>query len=536
MVYAVFTHMGKREKISIGVKIYPNQWNSKRQLAIISNLQTELDNNNNRIVNDRIKQVKQIFTEQKCYLCDNPSKMHNLTEQLRVIINPKSRAAMRKKKPVATYAMLELIKDKKGSTANAYMTTISSFKKYLSSSNIDDTFINMNQLTIEGYKEFLCAEELSVRTINTRLTCIKGFLKSLSKSAKYNYDYNQNRIDLVDKLSVNISHSQQNKKQVDLNEDEISTLYNLENLSKVREETRDLFVLQCWTGQRISDLCKLFNKEFNVSSDMVQFTSKKTEVDVIIRLNREDFGYDIHGIINKYITTGFKCYEIDLLSKIIDSEEQDKADRALKNVIARYNRHLKSICKEAGLNRIINYKEQRGKKTIDLSKPLYELVHSHTARHSYVTNMLRRGVEKDTIKITTGHADDQMIDKIYAHLNSDDKIKKLTKDVGSTDDILPIVKRTNTKVEIIEDNNCKYVRGADEARKVLTFLGVNPIEWVDIEDFSELMAMIGRQEGRLMDKIGVDTIIPLKDIFNEKVSMRERVDKLKALVDAIEGK
>ena len=129
-----------------------------------------------------------------------------------------------------------------------------------------------------------------------------------------------------------------------------------------------------------------------------------------------------------------------------------------------------------------------------------------------------------------------MIDKIYAHLNSDDKIKKLTKDVGSTDDILPIVKRTNTKVEIIEDNNCKYVRGADEARKVLTFLGVNPIEWVDIEDFSELMAMIGRQEGRLMDKIGVDTIIPLKDIFNEKVSMRERVDKLKALVDAIEGK
>ena len=60
MVYAVFTHMGKREKISIGVKIYPNQWNSKRQLAIISNLQTELDNNNNRIVNDRIKQVKQI--------------------------------------------------------------------------------------------------------------------------------------------------------------------------------------------------------------------------------------------------------------------------------------------------------------------------------------------------------------------------------------------------------------------------------------------------------------------------------------------
>ena len=535
MVYAVFTHMGKREKISIGVKTYPTQWNSKRQLAIISNLQTELDNNNNRIVNERIKQVKQIFTEQKCYLCDNPSKIHNISEQLRVIINPKSRGAMRKKKPIVTYAMLDLIKDKKDSTANAYNNIISSFRKYLSSSNIDDTFVNMNQQTIEGYKEFLCTEELSVSTINTRLTCIKNFLKSLSKSVKYNYDYSQNRIDMVDKLSVNISHSTKNKKQVDLNEKEISNLYHLKNLSNVREETRDLFVLQCWTGQRVSDLCKLFNKEFKLSPNIVQFTSKKTEVDVIIRLNREDFGYDIQGIIDKYTSNGFKCYKIDLLSKIIDSEEQGKADKELKSIIAKYNRHLKSICKDAGLNRIINYKEQRGKKTIDLSKPLYELVHSHTARHSYVTNMLRRGVEKDTIKITTGHTDDQMIDKIYAHLNSDDKIKKLTEDTGSTDDI-PIVKRTNTKVEIIEDNNYKYVRGINEAQKVLTFLGVSPTKWVDVEDFAELMAMIGRQEGRLMDKLGIETILPFKEIFNEEITMQERADKLKSLVDAIEKK
>ena len=120
----------------------------------------------------------------------------------------------------------------------------------------------MNQQTIEGYKEFLCTEELSVSTITTRLTCIKNFLKSLSKSVKYNYDYSQNRIDMVDKLSVNISHSTKNKKQVDLNEKEISNLYHLKNLSNVREETRDLFVLQYWTGQRVSDLCKLFNKEF----------------------------------------------------------------------------------------------------------------------------------------------------------------------------------------------------------------------------------------------------------------------------------
>ena len=77
------------------------------------------------------------------------------------------------------------------------------------------------------------------------------------------------------------------------------------------------------------------------------------------------------------------------------------------------------------------------------------------------------------------------------------------------------------------------IESIEEAKKVLTFLGVEAVEWVEINDFSSLMAMIGRQEARLMDRMGFNTTLQFKEIFNEKVSMQARATKLSELVAAI---
>lgn len=88
IIYALFTFQGRRCKVNIGAKVYPAQWNKRRQIATISNGQTRLDNRNNEIVNKRIRAVLAAFEEKKSYLCENLERMDFLLEELRQAINP----------------------------------------------------------------------------------------------------------------------------------------------------------------------------------------------------------------------------------------------------------------------------------------------------------------------------------------------------------------------------------------------------------------------------------------------------------------
>lgn len=71
IIYALFSFRGKQYKVNIGVKVYPSQWNKRKQIATISNGQTRLDNRNNEIVNKRIRSILASFEENKNYLWKN---------------------------------------------------------------------------------------------------------------------------------------------------------------------------------------------------------------------------------------------------------------------------------------------------------------------------------------------------------------------------------------------------------------------------------------------------------------------------------
>lgn len=74
-IYCIICVDGKQMKFPTGVKIYPEQWNKKKQEAFISFRLTELDNRNNRIVNEKISSIKQDFLNYKQYLCENPNAL-----------------------------------------------------------------------------------------------------------------------------------------------------------------------------------------------------------------------------------------------------------------------------------------------------------------------------------------------------------------------------------------------------------------------------------------------------------------------------
>ena len=61
---------GRQYKINTGVKIIPSQWNKDKQMAIISNCFSKLDNANNKIVNKRINIIYEHYNDFKEYICN----------------------------------------------------------------------------------------------------------------------------------------------------------------------------------------------------------------------------------------------------------------------------------------------------------------------------------------------------------------------------------------------------------------------------------------------------------------------------------
>ena len=404
-VYFVARVRNKQIKLSTGVRVYPDQWNVKKQEAYISCRLTELDNENNTIVNEKIGKLKLYFSEYKQYLCDHPEEIEH-----RAIILLKQyiyKDTMKKKteKP-ATFIMKQIIeeKDTEESSKNQYRANIDKFKRFLEDSSIPNTWANMNLDTFTKYQQYLIEDGKKASTVkNIMKGTFFSVLRKASKRPDIPFKWDESNLEsfelVKDKSNKELAHN----KEVALTEKQIEQLYEhqltgTEKQIKKKMEIRDLFVLQCLVGQRISDMQKFFNgdNERDEENGTISIIQKKTGARAIIPLVPM-----AEEIINKYAGKEIKYY------------------RERRSGL---NKELKVIAQEVGLDEPITYEEDG----IKYTKPLYELLHTHTARHTFSTVMCRRGVPREDIIIATGHEDTQMLDKIYAHLTAKDKSKKVT--------------------------------------------------------------------------------------------------------------
>lgn len=157
IIYAVFTYKGKQIRINTQVKIYPHQWDPNRQYAIVGYGQTALDNANNMIVNERLKQIVIAFELEKYYICNNISDEPSLIDRIKFAINPQIK--MKKKGLAATIILKQFADKKKDCTANQYKAVISIFATFLKENNIEDSLYNMNNKTLNQFRDFQCSSK-----------------------------------------------------------------------------------------------------------------------------------------------------------------------------------------------------------------------------------------------------------------------------------------------------------------------------------------------------------------------------------------
>lgn len=404
-IYLVVRMNGKQVKLSIGAKVYPCQWNKDKQEAYLSYRLSELDNRNNEIANNKINETKICFLEYKKYLCENPNLIDDGISILRERIYKGTNKRMGKKQDIsATNQMLLLTteQDIKESSKDTKCRYIRDFAKYLKESSIKDEWNEMNLNNIKLYQTYLTNKGMRIATIGNKLNCIISTLKIASKRIDIPFKWSDSNLDSFEIVKNKTNKSKVKDKQVALTIEQVKKIYSYKAKSELDEEVKDMFVLQCLVGQRISDMPKFLNGEYEIKDNTISIIQQKTGEKAIIPLFDE---------------------AKEILYKYRNGLKNDKLFNRTYN--STMNKIIRSICKEVGLDELVEYQEQKGTEIIIERKPMYELIHTHIARHSFVTIMCRMNIPKDTIIIATCHSNTAMIDKVYEHLNDKDKANKI---------------------------------------------------------------------------------------------------------------
>ena len=337
----------------------------------------------------------------------------------------------------------------------------------------------------------------------------------------YIYDTN------IDKIKIEAKPiAKKDKAYCALTVEEVERIYSLTETELCNSTInnlvfyKDMFVMQCTTGVRTSDIQKLFDsRNFSTETQTVTFEARKNEdknVDTCI------VPYTMYSmtleIYNKYKDT-------KLHSSFFDNHNK-------------YNEAIREICRIAKIDETIQYKKQKkGGGTEKCEDKKYNLITSHDGRHSFVTNAIRHfNLTYDEIIVMTGHADTQYITAVYANLTDDDRRKRVVKTIEKAtykNNSNPIP--TAVSISTPQQSTNTVVADVAEAYTVLNFLGANEDEYIGINDINQLIRLIGRYEGRILDKFceKID-IEKLKELFNRGGKISERKKALHAIFTEIQ--
>lgn len=406
---------GKHYRYSTRLKVYPNQWYSEKQLAVISNVQSQLDNHNNTVVNEQLKKYRRYFAEFLEHISNN--YVSDISGTLKHFIfrdNAKTKLVLMYVAAEALEYYHKYVRPSiKESTKRQNESLLSEFGRFVDTlPKNEKTMQIFSQKGLNMYKEYL----------------IDKMNKSKTDGKMRNFGVGQlNRCGAIIAMLINkvfvpreiVSNSVvwikvEDPRREDqmgyfpLFEDEVAAIDNCSGLTPIEEEYRDIFLLHIECGQRVSDLAKLLIGKYSVKQgkryNYMVVTTTKENIKAIIPLTSR-----MRMLMNKVKN-----------QKLVNPIEFERKTKGKGNNT--YNEAIRRIARKAGLNRTIIRIDSTQK---EVKKPLYETITSHYARCTFITNMIKNGESPDEVRRMSGHASDEMIRTVYAQLTDDEIIKNM---------------------------------------------------------------------------------------------------------------
>lgn len=281
---------------------------------------------------------------------------------------------------------------KKGGTTNVSPGTVKSYKGFQSQFKAyQDTrlrVIDFKDLTLEFYNDFrlfLTDKEYSPNTIARMVKICKTICYAAEQLKLMDAGNVRTGFDVIYKDVDNVY----------LTEERIQELYEYDLSNRPAwEKVKDVFVVGCLTGQRVSDYKRINSKMIVTLTDgnrYIKIKQEKTGNTVYIPLD-----YRVEAILNKYDGT---------LPKVYDQKIND---------------HIKEIGEALGWTEIVELDEQRGAMEYTAKKRFCDLLKTHTCRRSLATNMQKAGASLSSIMAITGHSSEQQL-KTYLKLDESEK-------------------------------------------------------------------------------------------------------------------
>ena len=200
-------------------------------------------------------------------------------------------------------------------------------------------------------------------------------------------------------------------KKVYLAKEEIDRLAALKLKSgSALEKVRDVFLAGCWTGQRFSDYSGISTQELE------SMTIDGTE-------------YKAFRIVQK--KTG-RMVLIPVLDRRLPDILKKWGGSLPKVSVSMLNSRIKVLCRMAGIDTPTVVHVVRGGTKVKEVRPKYELVSSHTARRSCITNLYLDGrLTQSQIRCISGHADEGSF-KRYLCQSNEDEIRGIIRQMAAT--------------------------------------------------------------------------------------------------------
>lgn len=260
------------------------------------------------------------------------------------------------------------------------------------------SFPSITESKLQGLVTYYSNKGFRNTTIDKQLSFLRWFLRWAAQKGYYNGDLHDTFKPKLKGTSVD------SKEIIYLSQEEVRLLqdFQFQPNQEALERVRDVFLFQCFTGLRYSDVAKL--KRSDVKRGVVHVMTKKTVDGLRIELNKHS-----QAIIDKYKDCDFPG---DKVLPVISNEKM--------------NAHLKTLGQVVGLNeptRIIYFK---GNQRHEEVYPKWYLLTTHVGRRTFVVTALQLGIPVEVIMRWTGHSNFEAM-KPYAKIVDELKEKSMSK-------------------------------------------------------------------------------------------------------------
>ena len=389
----------KRIEFTTGYRIDAAKWDTDKQ----------------RVRNGCTNKLKQSASEINASLLGNYTEIQDIfkkfeveeimptLEQIKEAFNalhkPIEEIKPRKSTPNAFYKVFDdFVRDcgRQNDWTDSTYEKFAAVKNHLMNFRDGLTFDFFDEKGLNDYVTYLRdVKEMRNSTIGKQLSFLKWFLRwAFRKGVHKNNAY--------DSYKPKLKSTQ--KKIIFLTWEELNKLreFEIPAAKQALDRVRDVFLFQCFTGLRYSDVFNL--RRSDIKGDHIEVTTVKTSDSLIIELNNHS-----KAILDKYKDVAF---------------EDDKVLPVITN--QKMNDYLKELAEMAGIDEPIRQTYYKGNERIDEVTPKYALLGTHAGRRTFICNALALGIPPQVVMKWTGHSDYKAM-KPYIDIADDIKANAMSK-------------------------------------------------------------------------------------------------------------